>query len=553
MLSLESPEEIASRYPLLEDIGDRAILCAPLLVGEYAVGAIQMAFRSARQSDPGRQAFLSIVARQCAAALDRARRFETEREIAETLQQSVLPERLPKLPGISLAARYLPGSSGLDVGGDWYDVIQFGENQVGVVVGDVMGKGVRAAAAMAQLRNGLRAYALEGYKPGAVLERLNRLAESSDAPFATVVYVVVDSATGVARYANAGHPPVLLVRRDGGRELLELGSGLPLAVDPDAHYRTGVAELQPGDLLMLYTDGLVESRQRPIAQGIEQLRTAVRSGRDLDQVLTDVLDTLLESDQRRDDVAVLAVRLEASLAPLDLELPRTMPSLAALRAELLPWLARAGATRSQTQELAIATWRRSPMHSSTPGSPATHRFTFTPSATAARSSSPSRTLAPGRTGSAERPRTGVVRHCGPHDRARDRREPERDECPPATDARTMSTSLRVEVTTGPKYSVAVLEGEITLLTARSAGRRLDQLVDTGDLVLDLSELAFLDSAGVHLLFKAARRAQERGSRLSLVSPEGTPIRRVLQIADPVDFLSTRTTEQAAAETLATPD
>ena len=329
----------------------------PLFVDNDAVGAIQIGFASPRRFDSDRRAFLSIVARQCAAALERARRYETEREIAETLQRSVIPERLPELPGIGLAARYLPGTSGLDVGGDWYDVIPLREGRVGVVVGDVMGKGVRAAAAMAQLRNGLRAYALEGYKPGVVLERLNRLAESAGAPFATVVYVVVDQATGIARYASAGHPPVLLARADGGRELLVVGSGLPLAVDPNAHYRTGVVELEPGDLLLLYTDGLVESRQRPITEGVDRLVTSVRPDSDLDHVLAEVLDALVESDDRSDDIAILALRLEANIAPLDLELPRAMPSsLPRLRTELMPWLELAGATGDQRNELAVATW-----------------------------------------------------------------------------------------------------------------------------------------------------------------------------------------------------
>ena len=356
-LALESPEDIASRYPALEKVGDRTLVCGPLFVDNDAIGAIQIGFASPRRFDGDRRAFLSIVARQCAAALERARRYETEREIAETLQRSVIPERLPELPGIGLAARYLPGTSGLDVGGDWYDVIPLGEGRVGVVVGDVMGKGVRAAAAMAQLRNGLRAYAVEGYKPGVVLERLNRLAESSGAPFATVVYVVVDQATGVARYASAGHPPVLLARADGSRELLVVGSGLPLAVDPSAHYRTGVAELEPGDLLLLYTDGLVESRQRPITEGVERLVTSVQPDSDLDHVLAVVLDALVESDNRSDDIAILALRLEANIAPLDLELPRVMTSsLPRLRTELVPWLELAGATGDQTYELAIATW-----------------------------------------------------------------------------------------------------------------------------------------------------------------------------------------------------
>ncbi len=309
-LALESPEAIAARYPLLGSMDDEALLCAPLRVEEEAIGAILMAFSSRRLFDREQRAFLDILARQCAAALERAHRYETEREIAETLQQSVLPSSLPEVTGIELAACYLPGTSGLDVGGDWYDVIQLGESRVGVVVGDVMGKGVRAAAAMAQLRNGLRAYALEGFKPGSVLDRLNRLAESSDAPFATVVYVVLDHATGVARYASAGHPPVLLCRADGSHELLESDSGLPLGVDAAASYRTGVVELKPGDLLLLYTDGLVESRQRPIAQGIEELGVAIGASGDLDEILTQTIDRVLGTGARSDDVAVVALRLE---------------------------------------------------------------------------------------------------------------------------------------------------------------------------------------------------------------------------------------------------
>lgn len=309
-LALESPEAITGRYPLLGYVGGEALLCAPLLVGEEAIGAIQMAFSSRRLFDRDQRAFLNILARQCAAALDRARNYEMEREIAATLQESMLPAVLPNIPGLSVAVRYLPGTSGLDVGGDWYDVIQLDESKIGVVVGDVMGKGVRAAAAMAQLRNGLRAYALEGFKPGSVLDRLNRLAASSDAPFATVVYVVIDKATGVARHASAGHPPVLLCRAEGGRDLVQSDLGPPLGVDPDASYRTGVLELRPGDLLLLYTDGLVESRDRPIAQGIEQLRASVGTSENLGEILDQTMERVLGSADRSDDVAVVAVRLE---------------------------------------------------------------------------------------------------------------------------------------------------------------------------------------------------------------------------------------------------
>ena len=172
-------------------------------------------------------------------------------------------------PGITLAARYLPGSVGVDVGGDWYDAIQLEDGRVGLVVGDVVGKGVQAAAMMGQLRNALRAFAFEHTDPGEVVSRLGRLVDGMlEAPFATLAYLVVDPRTCRLRYAVAGHPPPLVVSPDGSAGFLEGGRTLPIGVDGSATFETGDAELAEGATIVLYTDGLVERRGRSLDEGL---------------------------------------------------------------------------------------------------------------------------------------------------------------------------------------------------------------------------------------------------------------------------------------------
>jgi anti-sigma regulatory factor (Ser/Thr protein kinase) len=149
---------------------------------------------------------------------------------------------------------------------------------------------------------------------------------------------------------------MLLARAHGRRELLDEEGGLPLGVDPDARYRTAAADLEPGDVLLLYTDGLVESRDRPIEHGIERLKEAVDPSNDLEVLLNAAVERLLGEEARSDDTAVVAVRLPARLAPLELELPLTLPSLVELRETLGPWLRRAGANEAEARELVVATW-----------------------------------------------------------------------------------------------------------------------------------------------------------------------------------------------------
>ena len=243
-LVFASLDELAEAYPQAAERararGSEAVLISPLAAAGAQVGVAVFTWRSQRRFSADEQAFVATVSSQCAQALDRARRYESERTIAETLQRSVLPERLPDVEGLDIAARYLPGTSGMDVGGDWYDAIHFGAGPVGLVVGDVVGKGVQAAATMGQLRNALRAFAFEQLRPSAAVSRLNRLVDTlSKPPFVMLAYLTLDP-TGTCRYTLAGHPAPLVRAPDGLASFLEGGRSLPLGSEStSATPRTG--------------------------------------------------------------------------------------------------------------------------------------------------------------------------------------------------------------------------------------------------------------------------------------------------------------------------
>ena len=303
--------------------------------------------------------WLVTLVSQGAQALDRAARYETERGIAETLQRSVLPERLPASHGVKLAARYLPGTSGVDVGGDWYDAILLGDGRIGVVIGDVVGKGVRAAAMMGQLRNALRAFAFEHSDPQVVVSRLGKLVDGMmEVPFATLAYLVVDPRTREVRYVVAGHPPPLVRAPDGTTTFLSGGRTLPIGVDATLAFEAGDAQLAEGSTIVLYTDGLVERRGRPLDEGLRLLAGAATETDDDPEELVDALvAALIGEDERPDDIAVLALRLAvAAVDDLRLVRPSTQESLVEMRQSLRSWLAGAGVEEVAAAEIALAVW-----------------------------------------------------------------------------------------------------------------------------------------------------------------------------------------------------
>ncbi len=354
---------IAREFPDAVDgfvrTGHQSFLFVPLAVGGKANGVIVMSWAERATLADEDRSFVQTLANLAAEALERARYFESERTIAETLQRSVLPVSLPEVDGIKLAARYLPGTADVDVGGDWFDVINVPSGRLGLVVGDVVGKGVESAATMAQLRNALRAFALDRMKPSSTLARLNRLVDGvSESAFATVVYVVVDPAARVCRFTSAGHPPPLAIYPDGSAAYLEGGRGLPLGTVAEPKYPQGVVELPVGTTLILYSDGLIERRDKTIDEGLAELRAAALAAPlDPERLVEHVLEELLGSGERRDDVVILAVRLlVAAPETLRLRLPSTTDSLDVVRDAMRAWLEHAPVTPAEAGEIVLAAW-----------------------------------------------------------------------------------------------------------------------------------------------------------------------------------------------------
>jgi hypothetical protein len=303
----------------------------PLTGADDGRGACLFDFAGARTFDDGQRTLFTAVAGILAHALARARLFDREHQWAAELQRAMLPRGVPTVPGHATAVRYLPGTTGMAVGGDWYDVLPLPDGRVGLVVGDVQGHSVEASAVMGQLRIALRAYAAEGHSPGTVLARTGRLLADLDTDlFATCCYLSLDPATGAIEAARAGHPLPVRIAGGPGTALdtgdlrtaveLDLPGGPPLGVDPQARYPETAAVLAPGETLLLYTDGLIECRGESIDTSLDRLlatvtdwtRGAARNadpnpGPDLDP-LERLADHLVRPCQaqspRADDVAV---------------------------------------------------------------------------------------------------------------------------------------------------------------------------------------------------------------------------------------------------------
>ncbi|WP_436842046.1 SpoIIE family protein phosphatase [Streptomyces virginiae] len=309
-LFFESMQRLAAAYPgipLDADVGARAFL--PLIASGRPVGSCILGFDSPRGFSPEERTVLTALAGLIAQALARARRYDSEAALAHGLQAALLPHRLPVRPHVDTVGRYLPGSAGMDVGGDWYDVVETGSGRLALVIGDVQGHGVAAAATMGQLRSAVRAFALAGSTPEQVVRGTNRLLIDLDpGQFASCCYVVLDPASGSAQAVRAGHPQPLLRRPDGRTEVLDLAGGVVLGVDPEATYPVTELRLAPGAVFALYTDGLVELPGVDIDEGVERLRLALASG--LPGPLTETADRLIgNAADRPDDIALLLASL----------------------------------------------------------------------------------------------------------------------------------------------------------------------------------------------------------------------------------------------------
>ncbi|MFF4245937.1 SpoIIE family protein phosphatase [Streptomyces sp. NPDC001822] len=338
---LSSPEEYRKRFPatwpLARDFGRRSWAFLPLVSSGHTTGAWMAGFRHNVAFSPDERSVLTTVARMLAQALTRAGAAETERELSLGLQKAMMPSLGPGVDGVTIAARYVPTGGGLQVGGDWYDVIALPNGRIALVIGDVQGHDVRAAGLMGQLRIALRAYAAEGHRPDAVLSRASRflsgLTEAYDPAdgedgshatrFATCLYAEADPDTGTLDIARAGHPDPVVISVDGTAMIRQTAGGLPLGIETDADYPTTRVVLGPGETIMLCTDGLIETGGHDMATGWARLRPVLeKPAEDLEE-LADALVQAVHGpgshyttgplvDRREDDIAVLVLRREAA-------------------------------------------------------------------------------------------------------------------------------------------------------------------------------------------------------------------------------------------------
>jgi serine phosphatase RsbU (regulator of sigma subunit) len=312
-LFIETQDEVRRRFPGIVDLpmGRAGSLAAlPIKVGGEPIGVLSVWDLRAREWSRNQRAVLAGLAAQGGQAIARAQAYEDQAAAARTLQGSLLPARLPQPERLDLAARYVPAVDGVLVGGDWYDCLVLGDEQVALVVGDVMGKGLHAAAQMGQIRMAVRSLAALDPSPCAVLTALDRLnLELGGDEIVTMVYVLVDTALGVARIARAGHLPPALVHPDGGVEYLEGGGSAPLGAPAARRAETEVA-LPVGGVLVIYTDGLVEDRATGLDRGMDQLRealAAVAPSASAGDVAAQVLEKCA-SGRGEDDIALLVAR-----------------------------------------------------------------------------------------------------------------------------------------------------------------------------------------------------------------------------------------------------
>ncbi|MFI9075708.1 SpoIIE family protein phosphatase [Streptomyces sioyaensis] len=297
----------ASRARLMADSGLVALLLAPL-IARGTVQGLAIFGRSARRADFTEQdlSLAGELASRAALCLDNARLYSRERNIGLTLQRALLPSYLAPSPYLHLAHRYLPGSRVTEVGGDWYDVIGLPDHRVALVVGDVMGHGVSAAASMGRLRITAKALARHDQEPAELLGELDQCAQEAGIELATCLYIRYDPLTGRTRLASAGHPPPLVRHPDGRIEIIDEVLGVPLGIG-GATFRTAEIGLPDDAVLALYTDGLIEARGRDIDEGLHQLQEELaRIPGSLEVAADRILSRLVASSPADDTVLLLA-------------------------------------------------------------------------------------------------------------------------------------------------------------------------------------------------------------------------------------------------------
>ncbi len=572
-LWLETADAIFGPYPRFREVRPQAQSAAllPLADGGEALGAIGLVFDSPRAFGQADRDFLLTMTRLCGQALGRARRYQSEHDLALTLQQALLPDTLPQSDGLELAVRYLPAADGTAAGGDFYEAIELSGGRIGLAVGDIVGHGPEAAAAMGQLRSALRAYALEGRAPARVLQLLSRYADGiPGARGATLVYAVVDAAARELRYASAGHPPPLLVSSSGEADYLEGARGVPLDRALGHIYVDATAPLPESATLILYSDGAIERRGEALDAGMDRLARAATLGAGLDPetLCTQLLEALGTADHRRDDVALLAARVGVpAIPPLRLWFAARVEQLAVVRDAMRSWLASAGVGAGDAEILVLAAGELCAnavehAYAGTSGGSVEVALGREPGGVLSlivrdrgRWRPPRATPTPAPLGLADRGRgLGIVRalmHVVDVDEGQEGTTVSvqyRLGGLPAPEGPPVSHGAPVvEVERVDGVPIARLRGEIDRSNAERIATQL-LVLTPGPIVVDLSGLGFLGSAGLQVLFLLAQQA----GRLAVVAPVDAPYRRAIEVAELGRVALIADTLEAALEHLLRP-
>ncbi len=304
----------------VDAIGFESYLLVPITIAGRRLAVLSIGASVPIRLGPSDVELAVDLGRRGASALERAqlwqasqRQLEAEQRIVELLQRTIIPDRLPALPGVRVAAAYRPAEVEVDVGGDWYDAFVAPDDSIVVVVGDVAGHGVQAASLMGRVRNALRAYAMEDTEPASILIRLHRLLRAHDSLEMVTAFVArYDPERNTMSWSRAGHPPPLIVGPGGTTHFLDDVNGAPLGTMV-RDYRSAVTPMPPGSLLVCYTDGLIERRDRIIDDGLAWLRQRVRQyvEDDIDTLCNKLVDDPFVPHPSPDDICVLAMRTDS--------------------------------------------------------------------------------------------------------------------------------------------------------------------------------------------------------------------------------------------------